>query len=133
MWPEPVERIATLLRRAGVEGRLEELPDGVDSAPDVALHVAAFDCDGRLLVALVPTGRTLDRDKLAVAARCRELRPSLAPVFPFRRARVIVDGSVLTAETAWIEAGSPRHVLGLPPDQLTRLTRSETADLVLED
>jgi hypothetical protein len=133
MWPEQVERIATLLRRAGVEGRLEELPDGVDSAPSVALHVAAFDCDGRSLVALVPRGRALDREKLAVAARCRELRPSLAPAFPFRRARVIVDTSVLTSETAWVEAGSPRHVLGLPPSQLTRLTRSESADLVVED
>lgn len=133
MWPEPVERIAAQLRRAGIEGRLEELPAGADSAPDGALRTEGFECDGRPLVALVPVERTLDREKLAAAARCRELRPAGAPGFPFRRMRVFVDSSVLTAEIAWIEAGSPRHVLGLPPGQLNSLVRAQPADLLLED
>ena len=134
MWPEPVERIAARLRRAGIEGRLEELPAGVDSPPPGAVRAEGFECDGRPLVALVPTDRALDRGKLAAAARCRELRPApSAPGFPFRRTRVFVDASILTTEMAWIEAGSPRYVLGLPPSQLNRLLRSQTADLVLED
>jgi prolyl-tRNA editing enzyme YbaK/EbsC (Cys-tRNA(Pro) deacylase) len=132
MWPEPVERIAALLRGAGIEGRLEELPAGVDSAPEGALRVEGFECDGRLLVALIPVERALDRDKLASAARCRDLRPAGAAGFPFRRARVFVDSSVLTAEIAWIEAGSPRYILGLPPAQLNSLARAQPVDL-LED
>jgi prolyl-tRNA editing enzyme YbaK/EbsC (Cys-tRNA(Pro) deacylase) len=133
MWPEPVERIAAQLRRAGIEGRLEELPAGVDSAPDGALRAEGFECDGRPLVALIPVERALDRDKLAIAARCRDLRPADVPSFPFRRTRVFVDSSVLTAEIAWIEAGSPRHVLGLPPAQLNSLAKAQPADLLLED
>ena len=54
------------------------------------------------------------------------------PSFPFQSARVFLELSVLTTATVWLEAGSPRHVLGLNPGQLVRLTRSETVDLVLE-
>jgi prolyl-tRNA editing enzyme YbaK/EbsC (Cys-tRNA(Pro) deacylase) len=132
MWPEPVERIAALLRESGTQGRLEQLPAGVDEAPGPALRAAGFDCDRRTLVALVPAERAIDRDKLAAAARCTALVPAPLPPFPFQRARVFLDPSVLSAGTVWVEAGSPRHVLGLAPSQLARLTRAETADLVLE-
>lgn len=133
MWPEPVERVAAFLRAAGVQGRLEELPAGVDSPPGPTVRAAGFDCDGRALVALVPGDRAVDRDKLARAAGCGTLRPSKAPGFPFQPARVLLDRSVLSGPTVWLEAGSPRHVLGLAPSQLTRLTRSETADFLVED
>ena len=33
MWPEPVERIASFLRHSEAEGRIEELPPGVDEPP----------------------------------------------------------------------------------------------------
>ena len=39
---------------------------------------------------------------------------------------------LLTAETVWLEAGSPRHVLGLDPGVLTQLTRAIPADLTQE-
>jgi prolyl-tRNA editing enzyme YbaK/EbsC (Cys-tRNA(Pro) deacylase) len=133
VWPEPVERIAAFLRETGGEGQLEELPAGVDEPPGPALRAAGFECDGRTLVALVPAERALDRDKLAAAARCRTLRPAPFPAFPFQSARVFLDVSILAGHTVWLEAGSPRHVVGLAPAQLVRLTRGETADLVLED
>lgn len=133
MWPEPVERIATLLRSAGVQGRLEELPVGVDEPPGPAFRTEGFECDGRTLVALVPAERTLDQDKLAAAGECGTLRPSPAPDFPFRRTRVLLDRSALTTPVVWLEAGSPRYYLGLAPGQLTRLLRARTADLLLED
>ncbi len=133
MWPEPVERIAALLRDAGVQGRLEELPKDADSAPGPAVRAAGFECDGRALVVLVPADRAIDRDKLAVAADCVTLRPAPLPAFPFQPARVFLDRSALTMGEVWLEAGTPRHVLGLAPGQLVRLTRSETADLLLED
>jgi prolyl-tRNA editing enzyme YbaK/EbsC (Cys-tRNA(Pro) deacylase) len=36
-------------------------------------------------------------------------------------------------ETVWLEAGSPRHVLGLAPEQLLRLTRAETGTFLAGD
>jgi prolyl-tRNA editing enzyme YbaK/EbsC (Cys-tRNA(Pro) deacylase) len=133
MWPDSVERIASFLRAAGVQGRLEELPAGVDSPPGPTVRAVGFECDGRVLVALVLGDRTVDRDKLARAARCGTLRPATAPGFPFQPARVFVDRGVLADATVWLEAGSPRHVLGLSPSQLARLTRSETVDLLTDD
>ncbi len=131
-WPEPVEHIAAFLRASGTEGRIEELPPGVDEPPGVALRAAAFECEGRTLVALVPADRAIDRDKLARATGCGTLRPTPFAVFPFQSARVFVERSVLSTGIVWLEAGSPRHVLGLNPGQLISLTRSETADLVQE-
>jgi len=133
MWPEPIERIAALLRTTGVQGKLEELPAGVDVPPGPAFRAVGFECDGRGLVALVPADRDVDRDKLAAAARCTSLRPGPCPEFPFEPARVFLDRSALTGGMVWLEAGSPRHVLGLAPSQLLRVTRSQTADLLLED
>jgi len=133
VWPDPVERIAALLRSAGVQGQLEELPPDVDEPPGPAFRAAGFECDGRGLVALVPDARAIDRDKLAAAAKCGTLRPAPVPEFPFRRSRVFLDRSALSTPIVWLEAGAPRYFLGLAPGQLTRLTRSRTADLMLED
>ncbi len=133
MWPEAVERVAAFLRATGAEGRLEELPAGVDEAPEPAVRAAGFECDGRSLIVLLPIGRALDRNKLAVGARCTRLRPCPFAAFPFEGARVFVDHSLLVERMVWVEAGSPRHVVGLPPNQLVRLTRAETADFLLED
>jgi prolyl-tRNA editing enzyme YbaK/EbsC (Cys-tRNA(Pro) deacylase) len=132
VWPEPVEQIAAFLRASGATGRLEELSADAEATPDPALHTAGFECDGHALVALVPEERTVDRDKLARAAGCRALRPSPAPAFPFHDARVFLDRTLLPSETLWLEAGAERFVLGLPPADLVRLTRAETADLLLE-
>jgi prolyl-tRNA editing enzyme YbaK/EbsC (Cys-tRNA(Pro) deacylase) len=133
VWPEPVERVAALLRSAGVHGRLEELPVDFDEPPGPAFRAVGFECDGRALVALVPAERSIDDDKLAAAAKCGTLRPLPAPDFPFRRTRVFLDRSALATPIAWLEAGSPRYYLGLAPGQLTRLTRARTADLLLEN
>ena len=133
MWPEPVERIASFLRGSEAHARLEELPDGSDRAPGPAARADAFECDGRTLVALVPDDREVDRARLARRAGCSELRAVEARDFPFQGARVIVDRSLLSTRTIWLEAGSPRHVLGLSPRQLLRLTRAETGMFLLDD
>jgi hypothetical protein len=132
VWPEPVERIAAFLRASGASGSLEELPADADSAPGPAVLAAGFECDGRVLVALVPEERTVDREKVAAATRCRALRQAPVPEFPFRGARVFLDRTLLTVEAVWLEAGAERFVLGLPPSDLARLTGAETADLLLE-
>jgi hypothetical protein len=133
VWPEPVERIAVFLRAAGVQGRLEELPDGMDSPPGLTLRAHGFESDGRSLVALVPRGRRVDRDKLANAAKTAGLRPAPAPPFPYQPARVLLDRSAFRARTVWLEVASPRYALGLAPRQLAQLSRSETADLLVDD
>jgi hypothetical protein len=132
VWPDPVERVAAFLRAVGVAGQLEELPADADSPPGPGLRIAGFECDGRSLVALVPDERAIDRDKLATAAGCSTLRPGPVPEFPFERARVLLDRVLLSTETVWLEAGAPRYVLGLTPSDLARVTRADTADLLLE-
>ena len=132
MWPEPVERIAAFLRVSGVEGRLEELLAGAGPPAGQKLRAAGFAADGGAVVALVPLGRSVDERKLAAAAGYEEVRPAPATVFPFEEARVFMDQSILSADAVWLEAGSPRHVLGLSPVQIARMTKARTADLVRE-
>ena len=133
MWPESVERIASFLRDSEAQGRIEELPPGVDTPPGPAARVAGFDCDGKLLVALVPADRAIEQARLARSSGCSVLRPAASPSFPFQGARVIADRSLLAMRTVWLEAGSPRHVVGLAPDQLLRLTRAETGLFLVQD
>ena len=132
MWPEAVERIAAFLRASGVEGRLEELFAGVGRPAGQKLRAEAFDGDGGIVVALVPDDRVVDTRKLALAAGSPELRPAPATDFPFEGARVFMEQSVVSSDAVWLEAGSPRHVLGLSPAQVARVTRADTADLVRE-
>ena len=133
MWPPEVERIAAPLRAADVEARLEELAPGEDAFPGAAARAIAYDCDGRTVVALVPTDRDADPDKVAAAAGCRPSTRVAAPPFPFvGTATVVLEQRLLAAETVWLEAGSPRHVLGLDPGVLVHLTRAVPADLTQE-
>jgi len=123
-----VEEIAAVFRAAGIEARLEELPEGEDEFPGLGLRADAFDCDGRRVVALVPADRETDPRKLGFA-HAREVS---APQFPYSGAAVLLDTSLLAEETVWIEAGSPRHVVGVSPVQLIRLVRAQMGDLVVE-
>jgi prolyl-tRNA editing enzyme YbaK/EbsC (Cys-tRNA(Pro) deacylase) len=133
MWPEPVERIAQFLRRSEAHGRLEELPSGVDSPPGPRARAEVFDCYGNAIVALVQGDAEIDRGRLARRAGCGELRPAPTRPFPFQGAQVLVDRSVLAMQTVWLEAGTPRHVLGLSPSQLLRLTRAESGAFLVGD
>jgi prolyl-tRNA editing enzyme YbaK/EbsC (Cys-tRNA(Pro) deacylase) len=132
VWPEAVEGIAAFLRAAGVEGRLEELLRGAGPPGGQMLRADGFDGDGAAVVALVPADRAVDPRKLASATNCSEVRPAPAGGFPFPEARVFMDQSALSSESVWLEAGSPRHLLGLSPAQLASVTNAQTADLLRE-
>ena len=132
MWPEAVEGIAAFLRAAGVEGRLEELLPGAGPPAGQVLRADGFDAEGAAVVVLVPADRAVDPRKVAVATNSSEVRPVPTAEFPFEGARVFIDQSALSFESVWLEAGSPRHLLGLSPAQLTRVTNAETADLLRE-
>jgi len=133
LWPEQVERIASFLRQSEAHGRLEELPAGMEEPPGPGARAEAFDCDGHTLVALVPDVREIDRRRLARRAGCTELVAASVGDFPFQGARVLLDRSLLSARTVWLEAGSKRHFVGLSPRQLLRLTRAETGTFLRED
>ena len=132
MWPEALERIAAFLRVSGAEGRLEELLPGAGPPTGQKLSARGFDGAGAAILAIVPAGRSVDERKLAAAAGCEKVQPAAATVFPFEAARVFMDQSIMSFDAVWLEAGSPQHILGLTPVQLTRVTNAETADLLRE-
>jgi prolyl-tRNA editing enzyme YbaK/EbsC (Cys-tRNA(Pro) deacylase) len=152
-WPEPVARVAAFAREAGAELRIEEFASGTPTARAAAEAVGCdlgaigksivFDCDGRTVVALIPGDRRADPAKVAAAvgaARARVVPPdgveaatgfppgAVAP-FPLPRVeRVLIDRLLLVHGLVWVGAGSDRHMAGLAPAELLRLTRGESVD-----
>lgn len=154
-WPEEVERVSRFLRAAAAEGRIEEFPQGTPTAEAAAKAIGCepaqivkslvFDAGGRFVVALTPGDRRADPARVAAAAGVRRARVAspeqvlaatgFAPgaVAPFPLARVddvLIDRSLLQHELVWAGAGSDRHMLGLPPGELARLSRARPFDLV---
>lgn len=153
-WPEPVERVAAVLRGDGADARVEEFLQGTPTAAAAAEAVGCapaqivksllFVCDGRPVLALVPGDRRADVAKVAAAAGARKARAGSAEevlaatgfepggVAPFPAAgvsRVLLTQELLVHELVWVGAGSTRHMAGLSPLDLARLARAETADL----
>lgn len=157
-WPEPVERVAAFLRKAGAEARLEEFESGTPTARAAA---EAAGCsldqivksilvlvDDRFVLALVPGDRQADVAKIVRAAgagagrvaRADEVEPAtgfapgaVAP-FPLPRTieRVFVEHTLLTHDLVWIGGGSPAHLVSIRPAELLRLSRAEPTDAVQE-
>ncbi len=153
-WPDAVERVASFLRAAGAEARLEEFSEGTPTAEDAARAVGCdlaqivkslvFECEGPVVLALVPGDRRADPRKVAKAAGCGEARVAsadlvlrstgfapgaVAPIALRAVDRVLVDSSILRQEVVWIGAGSLNHLASIAPDELVRLARAERADL----
>jgi prolyl-tRNA editing enzyme YbaK/EbsC (Cys-tRNA(Pro) deacylase) len=152
-WPEPVARVAAFAREAGAEVRIEEFAERAPTAQDAARAVGCelgaigtsivFDCDGRVVVALIPGDRRADPEKVARAAGAGRARtvaaaeveaatgfpPGAVAPFPLRH-RVLIDRLLLAHPVVWVGAGSDRHLAGLGPAELVRLTRGESVDAV---
>jgi hypothetical protein len=129
VWPAGVEQIAAFFRKAGAEARLEELAEGEEDFPGAGVRAEAFECDGRVVVALVSAHREADARKLG----CVAARRIDSPAFPFPGATVYLDRTLFGEHTVWIEAGSPRHVAGVSPEQLARLVDARVADVTADD
>jgi Cys-tRNA(Pro) deacylase len=153
-WPEPVERVADVLRRAGVDARIEEFPEGTKSARDAA---AAVGCelsqivktlvvvaDGAFVLALIPGDRRLDEQAVAAVIPAGNVRiatadevvqatgfdPGGVAPFPQRAiALALIERSLFRHPVVWIGAGTGRHVAGLAPGELARLSAARTVDL----
>ena len=157
VWPDPVERVAAFLREVGAEARLEELPQETPTAEGAADAIGCtlsqivkslvLVCDDVPVVALVPGDRKADTGKVArltgarraaVASAAEVLeatgfRPGGVAPFPLERvATVLIDRSLVRHRMVWAGAGSGRHVVGLSPAELVRLTRGRLEDIALE-
>jgi prolyl-tRNA editing enzyme YbaK/EbsC (Cys-tRNA(Pro) deacylase) len=153
-WPEPVERVATYLRAAGAEARLEELRSEGATAQDAADAIGCtlgqivksivLMCDGEPVVALLPGDRRADTRRIARTVGARHARiaradevlsatgfePGSVAPFPLAHVqRVLIDRVLLEQRTVWCGAGSPRHLAAMTPLELQRLTRAETTDV----
>ena len=153
-WPEPVARVAEVLRRAGVDARVEEFAEGTPTASAAAKAVGSsraqivksllFICDGRPTLALVPGDRRADEAKLAAATRARRVRvarpdevlaatgfePGGVAPFPAPGvSQVLIAGELLVHDRVWIGAGTERHMAGISPLDLAHLTQARTVDL----
>ena len=146
--------MAEVLERAEVDARVEEFPEGTPTAGAAAKAVGSsraqivkslvFICDGRPTLALVPGDRRADETKVATAAGARAARvarpdevvaatgfePGGVAPFPAPGiSQVLMSQELLVHDRVWIGAGSERHMAGLAPYELERLTQARTADL----
>jgi prolyl-tRNA editing enzyme YbaK/EbsC (Cys-tRNA(Pro) deacylase) len=153
-WPEPVQRVANVLLERGIHARLEEFFDGTPTARaaaraagcelDEIVKSLVFVCDGRPVLALVPGDKRADAQKVAAAAGARGARvarpdevvaatgfdPGGVAPFPAPRvAAVLIDRRLLRHELVWAGAGSERHMIGIAPAELARVTQAVAADL----
>lgn len=158
MWPPSVQRVASFLREAQAEARLEEFGEGTPTAEDAARAVGVdtsqivksmvFLTDSHQpVVALIPGDRRADPAKIARAVGAREARvasrqeveavtgfgPGAVAPFPLPGVdHVLIDRSLLANEEVWVGAGSPNHIACLRPAELARLARARQID-ALED
>jgi prolyl-tRNA editing enzyme YbaK/EbsC (Cys-tRNA(Pro) deacylase) len=157
-WPPAVERVAAFLREARAEATVEEFPEGTPTAEDAARAVGCepseivkslvFLCDGEPVVVMVPGDRRADAGKVAAAIGCGRAKvasardvelatgfePGGVAPFPLPRAvqHVLIERTLLGRNRVWVGAGSERHMAGLQPAELVRLTRARPMDAVQE-
>ncbi|MGZ8716232.1 MAG: YbaK/EbsC family protein [Gaiellaceae bacterium] len=153
-WPEPVERVAAVVRERGADARLEEFSRGTPTAEAAARAIGCeasqivksivFVCDGSPVLALVPGDRRADAAKVAAAAGAgyaRIARPdevvaatgfepgAVAPFPAPNVSRVLLERELLLQDVVWVGAGSTRHMAGLAPIDLMRLAGAMPVDL----
>jgi Cys-tRNA(Pro) deacylase len=149
-----VERVARALREAGAEARIEEFSQGAATAEDAARAIGCelrqivksllFDCDGQPVLVLVPGDRRADARRIAAVIGARRARvagpaqveeatgfaPGAVSPFGLRRVeRVLLDRSLLGGTLLWVGAGTHRHLAGVPPTELVRVSRAEAVDV----
>jgi Cys-tRNA(Pro) deacylase len=154
-FPEPVERVAQVLRVGAVDATVQEFAAGTPTAEDAAQAVGCkleqivktlvFVCDGEYVLVLVPGDRRADEAKIAEALGAREVRVARAPevveatgfepggVAPFPRrdaVAVLMERTLLQHGQVWVGAGSPAHMAMLSAGDLQRLSGARPADLV---
>jgi prolyl-tRNA editing enzyme YbaK/EbsC (Cys-tRNA(Pro) deacylase) len=156
-WPEPVERVASVLREARVESRVEEFAEGTPTAADASTATGApiecivkslvFAGDGKPILVMVPGDERVDTEKVAAAAGCGRVKsvgmdavqrltgfpPGGVAPFPLPGIEtVLIERALLGHEVVWIGAGSTRHMAALAPADLARLARARATSVTVE-
>ena len=154
-FPEPVERVAQVLRVGAVDATVQEFAAGTPTAEDAAQAVGCkleqivktlvFVCDGEYVLVLVPGDRRADERKVGSELGAREIRvanaaevvaatgfePGAVAPFPRRDAvAVLMERTLLQHGQVWVGAGSPAHMAMLSAGDLQRLSGARPADLV---
>jgi prolyl-tRNA editing enzyme YbaK/EbsC (Cys-tRNA(Pro) deacylase) len=149
--------VAAFLREARAEATVEEFPEGTPTAEDAARAVGCepseivkslvFLCDGEPVVVMVPGDRRADAGKVAAAIGCGRAKvasakdvelatgfePGGVAPFPLPAVQhVLIERTLLGRNRVWVGAGSERHMAGLQPAELIRLTRARPMDAVQE-
>jgi prolyl-tRNA editing enzyme YbaK/EbsC (Cys-tRNA(Pro) deacylase) len=155
--PDPVERVARFLADARAEARLQEFRSGTPTASEAADAIGCeldqivksllFLCDDQPVLVLVPGSRRADPTKIAAAVGSTSARIAPPPVVlrttgfdvggvaPFPQPGVkdvLIDQSFFTWPEVWTGAGSDRHMAGLAPAELIRLSRGRSIDVCRE-
>jgi prolyl-tRNA editing enzyme YbaK/EbsC (Cys-tRNA(Pro) deacylase) len=155
MWPEPVQRVSSVLRAAAVDAHIHEFAEGTPTAEAAAQAIGCdvgqivkslvFVCDGAYALALVPGDRRADESKVAAAlgassariARAGEVlratgfEPGAVAPFPqLLGVQAVLERTLLQHKVVWIGAGSTYHMAALSPSDLQRLARARSVDLV---
>jgi prolyl-tRNA editing enzyme YbaK/EbsC (Cys-tRNA(Pro) deacylase) len=151
--PDSVARVSRFLSEARAEACLQEFRGGTPTAGDAAEAIGCeldqivkslvLLCDERPVLVMVPGSRRADPRKVAAAAGAATARIAPPPVVkeatgyqvggvaPFALARietVFVDRGLLAWPLVWTGAGSDRHMAGLSPTELVRLTKAIAID-----
>ncbi|MGZ4384700.1 MAG: aminoacyl-tRNA deacylase [Gaiellaceae bacterium] len=153
-WPEPVERVASRLRLAGIEATIEEFAQATSTAQEAAERLGCTSaeivktivllCDREPVAVLVPgdrrvslekVGRHLGTARVRVAGAAQVVRltgfaPGAVAPFPLERiARVLIDDTLLGQSRVWAGAGSQNHLVGLQAGDLAALAQAEPVDV----
>lgn len=157
-WPQPVERVSSVLRESGAEARIHEFSAGTPTAADAAEAVGCgidrivkslvLVCDGRPVVALVPGDRRGDTAKIAKAVGASSVRvakeheveeatgfsPGAVAPFPLPKIHdVLMERELFRHDLVWAGAGSPRHIVGIAPSELARVAQARPMDVVTDE
>ena len=155
MWPEPVERVARVIRGEAVEATIQEFPEGTLTAEDAARAIGCrldqivksvlFMCDTGPVLALVPGDRRADEERVAAEAEATSIRvayarevlaltgfePGAVAPFPLTAVElVLLERTILQYGQVWIGAGSPVHMAGLSPSELQQLSGGRAAAIL---
>ncbi len=147
------QKVVDAAAAAGLDLDVIEYPDGTRTAQDAAAAVGCevgqivksliFSVDGELVLALTSGSNRVDTDALTAAAggsscdradadQVREVTGfAIGGVPPFGHVsavRSFFDPALLTYESVWAAAGTPRHVFEITPQRLLEMTGATPTD-----
>ena len=148
------QRVGEAARAAGLAIEVREFPEGTRTAEDAARAIGVsvgqivkslvFMADGRPVLCLVSGLNRVDGARLAVITGAAQVRRAAAdeveratgfaiggvpPLGHAQQLPVYCDRDLLSFDTVWAAAGTPRAVFSAPPQPLVRACGATVADL----